>query len=359
MERNVTREPFIFITGASRSGTTLLSFVLRNHSAVFGLRELQYFGQAWDPADARRRFTTAESIEAAADMLACQERGVVARITRPEHRLKAAAFVAALGSAAAEPAKLFAAVTHHLAASAGKSIACEQTPRNIFYARELLEVYPSARVVHIVRDPRAVMASQKKRWRQRRILAQTSRPPGYESLRVWVNYHPYTIARLWSRATAAALALEGHPRVTLVRFEDLVRDPEGTVRHLCERLGIGYEPGMLDVGQVNSSHQVAVGGARRGLNSDAIDRWQVVLSAAETAITERMCAPWLRRFGYAPLASRRVAWPARAWYRLSYVAHLVGVMLVNPGRAYVQGRAVMGSRSVAHGSRPAGSGMKV
>jgi hypothetical protein len=176
---------------------------------------------------------------------------------------------------------------------------------------------------------------------------------------VWVNYHPYTIARLWSRATAAALALEGHPRFTLVQFEDLVREPEVTVRHLCGRLGIDYEAGMLEVEQVNSSYQAATGGGRRGLNSDANEKWHVVLSPAEIAITERLCAPWMRRFGYVPLASRRVTWPARAWYRLSYLGHLVGVLLVNPGRAYVQGRAVMGSRSLAHGARPAGTGMKV
>ena len=348
----------IFITGASRSGTTLLSFVLRNHSAVFGLRELQYFGQAWDPRDTGRRFTRNEAIAAAADMLACQEHGALSRDTGPVHKREAAALVAALGPAAADPAELFAAVTHGLAASAGKLIACEQTPRYIFYARELLERYPAARVVHIVRDPRAVMASQKKRWQRRRLATTTSRVPSYEALRVWVNYHPYTIARLWSRATAAALALEGHPRVTLVRFEDLVRQPEATVRRLCERLGLGYEPAMLEVGQVNSSHQSSVGGMRPGLNSGAIDMWQGVLSPAETAITERMCATSMRRFGYEPRALGHVALPARAWYRLSYVAHLAGVLLVNPGRAYVQGRALLGTRPLAQGAEPAGSGMK-
>ena len=348
----------IFITGASRSGTTLLSFVLRNHSAVFGLKELQYFGQAWDPRDRRRHFTKNEAIEAAADMLACQEHGVLARVTGTRHRREAAAIVSALGPTGTDPVELFAAVANGLAASAGKAIACEQTPRYIFYARALLELYPAAHVVHIVRDPRAVMASQKKRWQRRRLASTTSRVPSYESLRVWVNYHPYTIARLWSRATAEALALEDHPRVTLVRFEDLVREPEASVRHLCERIGIGYEPGMLDVGQVNSSHQSSVGGMRRGLNSDAIEKWQDVLSPAETDITERMCAPWMRRFGYAPRAPRIRAWPARAWYRLSYIAHLGGVLLVNPNRAYVQGRALRRSRPAAHRAEPAGTAVK-
>jgi len=337
----VTDRPIIFVTGASRSGTTLLSFVLRNHSAVFGLRELQYFGQAWDPRDGRRSFTEREAIEAAANMLARQEQGALMSVTEDAHRWEAAAIVARLGPSVLDPAALYAAVVLGLAGAAGKPIACEQTPRNIFYARALLDLYPASHVVHIVRDPRAVMASQKKRWQRRRLSSSPSRVPHYESLRVWVNYHPYTIARLWSRATAEAVALEAHPRVTLVRFEDLVLEPESTVRRLCERIGLGYEPRMLDVGQVNSSHQTAAGGTRRGLHSDAIDQWRDVLSPAEIDITESMCASWMPRMGYDFHAPRNVSWATRSWYRFSYMGHLAGVLMVNPTRAYVQGRALM------------------
>jgi hypothetical protein len=54
----VIQRKLIFITGASRSGPTLLSFVLRNHKEVFGLKELQYFGQAWDPRSSQRHLCT-------------------------------------------------------------------------------------------------------------------------------------------------------------------------------------------------------------------------------------------------------------------------------------------------------------
>jgi hypothetical protein len=337
----VTRQPIFFITGASRSGTTLLSFVLRNHSAVFGLKELQYFGQAWDPREGRRSFSRNEAIDNAAEMLARQEQGPLIHVAGPSHRREAAEIVASLGPAGTDPVELFAAVTQRLAIAGGKSIACEQTPRYIFYARALLDLYPAAHVIHMVRDPRAVMASQKMRWQRRRLARTSSRVPHYESLRVWVNYHPFTIARLWSRSTAAAQAMESHPRVTLVRFEDLVREPETTVRRICERIGIGFEPAMLDVGQVNSSHQSAVGGMRRGLNSDAIGKWQGVLTPSEVAITESYCAPLMRQFEYELAASKQVPWPAKTWYGLSYLAHLGGVLLVNPSRAYVQGRALM------------------
>ncbi|NIP95612.1 MAG: sulfotransferase, partial [Akkermansiaceae bacterium] len=42
----------------------------------------------------------------------------------------------------------------------GKRIPCTQTPRNVYYLREILGAYPDARVIWMVRDPRAVLCSQ-------------------------------------------------------------------------------------------------------------------------------------------------------------------------------------------------------
>jgi hypothetical protein len=331
----------IFITGASRSGTTLLSCVLRNHDEVLGLKELHYFGEAWDPAATERTFSRGEAIAAAALALARQEHGILVHRVGPEHRCEAAGIVDGLGDAAADPAALFAAVAHHLAAAADKSIPCEQTPRYIFYARRLLEMYPAAHVVHIVRDPRAVMASQKMRWRRRRLSVNGGAVSHYQSLRVWVNYHPYTVYRLWSGASATALALAGHPRVTLVRFEQLVQEPEVTVRLLCSRLGLRFDRMMLEVRQVNSSHEASAAGARLGLHTDAIDKWKQALTPTEIAITERLCGDLMRRFGYDCVATEGVELLGRLGYRASYLAHLCGVLLVNPRRAAVQAKSLL------------------
>jgi len=341
----VIQRKLIFITGASRSGTTLLSFVLRNHPQVFGLKELQYFGQAWDPRTSQRSFSRSSAIEAVALVFARQERGILAGRIEPEDERAATAFIDGLGAAASDPAVVFAAAVHKLAAAGGKSIPCEQTPRNIFYAQALLDLYPAAHIVHIVRDPRAVMASQKMRWQLRQMAASGAAVSRYEAIRVWVNYHPYTITRLWSRATEAALALAAHPRMTVLRFEDLVQQPESTVRELCTRLDLPYDAKMLDVGQINSSHQSSVGGARRGLHATAIDKWRQVLSATEIATTERACGPLMRRFGYESTATEPVGLPAELFQRLTYIAHLGGVLAINPRRAYIQAKALWLARS--------------
>jgi hypothetical protein len=155
------------------------------------------------------------------------------------------------------------------------------------------------------------------------------------------------------RATSAAVGLAEHPRVTLIRFEDLVQQPEATVRGLCARLALAYDAGMLDVGQINSSHQSSVGGARRGLHATAIDKWREVLSRTEISIVERDCAPLMHQFGYEDSAPGPVSLVGEWAQRLSYVAHLGGVVLVNPRRAYVQAKALVRARAQQSPAVPA------
>ena len=66
-----------------------------------------------------------------------------------------------------------------------------------------------------------------------------------------------------------------------------------------------------------------------------------ILTETEVAITERYCGRLMRRLGYdsGPVTAGSTA--VEVGYRLSYLAHLGGVLLVNPRRAYVQGRALL------------------
>lgn len=342
-----TDDRMIFVTGASRSGTTLLSFVLRSHSRVLGLPELQYFG---DIADPRRREAhpvgERQLLQAAASLYERHERGVRMAALQPcdtgkiqlGARRRARMLVDELADERRDPYGVFAETTGRLARAAGKAIPCEQTPRNIFYAEALLDIYPQARFVHMMRDPRAVMASQKKRWKRRSLLANRAALPPADALRSWVNYHPYTMGSLWAKATTEAHRLRSHPRFRIIRFEDLLAQPETTIREVCRHLDLAYEPAMLDVPQINSSHASSATGARRGFNPEAIDAWKNTLDAGEVAVTERLCRTGMVLGGYPPLGRRARTGELR--YAMSYALHAAGVLALNPRRAWIQLRAL-------------------
>jgi hypothetical protein len=343
----------IFITGASRSGTTLMSFVLRRHSQIFGLKELHYFGEYWDPRKGDAAADPARLEAAAATLINRQERGLNAHRNREDSHRRAVQLIDSIPPKWRNLSGLFYCAVLRLAEAAGRSIPCEQTPRNIFYAEALLRHYSEARVVHMMRDPRAVMASQKRRWRRRALLEDPSRLPLFQAIRSWVNYHPYTMADLWLRASREANRLASHPRFIIVRFEDLLENPEAMVRGLCASLGIDFEPEMLEIDQINSSHASSVNGLPKGFRVDAIDSWKSRLTPNEVAVTERLCGDMMARFGYELAGAGQPRGIGEMFFALTYPAHLAGAFAIDPKRAWIQLRA---AQPLRHLRSPAAGG---
>lgn len=330
----------VFVTGASRSGTTVLSRVLGNHPMILWSRELHYFGDLC-PADAARRLDDQEIEHLAAMVFSRHARNLWEKGPTPPERLRARQLRETLAPEQRTGYGLFSAAMACLAADAGKPIICEQTPRNVFYAQSILEHLPKASFVHLVRDPRAVVASQKNRWKMRMLGA--SHIPVQETIRTWVNYHPVTMARLWVSATDAGLRLADHPRFRLLRFEDLLTTPEDCVRSLCDFLEVPFERDMLLVPKWGSSN-VRHEGDNKGLAKDVLDNWETVLTASETEIVERISGGLMQRFDYVPRSPAGPRPVGSLRHNLSYPFHLLGVALTNPRRAVIQARAMLQRR---------------
>ncbi|MBV5273902.1 MAG: sulfotransferase [Lamprocystis purpurea] len=333
--------PLVFVTGASRSGTTMLARMLGSHSAIMAFDELHYFGSLWDPSDNGREFTSRKLAEIAAILLARQTRGLWGGRPSTDEQSWGRHLERDLAEHERTPAGVFAAVLMRLAKDAGKTIACEQTPRNIFYARQLLDLYPNARVIHIVRDPRAVLASQKNRWQLRRLGAHHL--PLSEMLRNRVNYHPLTMGKLWARATEEALGLVGHPRFMMLRFEDLAADPKTGAERLSGFLDLEYEPEMLEIPRWGSSN-VEHSSEQKGVSAEVVNKWRDCLSTGEARICESTCRRQMEELGYPTEflgdAHRLSALPSL----LSYPLHAMGVVALNPGRAWIHVKALFRRR---------------
>lgn len=69
--------------------------------------------------------------------------------------------------------------------------------------------------------------------------------PLTEAVRSRVNYHPITTGELWNASVSANVA--GEDGVHDLGFEDLLADPDGAVREVCDPVGVPFEAGMLAV----------------------------------------------------------------------------------------------------------------
>jgi len=291
----------------------MLGRVLGNHPDVCTFGELHFFENMVDAETVRLRPAWPESrrIALVERLISSSRDGFFARAMPGKYRDDAQKICAAATSD--DPISAYESFIHYETTRRGKSIPCEQTPRYLFFAEEILEAFPDARIINIVRDPRDVLLSQKYRWRRRRLGAASI--PRWEAFRSWFNYHPYAITRLWVSAVSVAGRLANRQRFRSVRFEDLIVDPSRIVGELCSFLDIGFSSSMLDVPQLGSS----TGQDRpeaRGIDATRTGVWRLGgLSDVEVAICQRAAAGEMEKWGYRP--EKMYAAPWKVWLRMA------------------------------------------
>ncbi len=161
--------------------------------------------------------------------------------------------------------------------------------------------------------------------------------PLKETLRDWINYHPITISRIWHTAINAADKFADSDRVMSVYFEELLAQPEATVRQICDFVRIAYSEALLQVPQVGSSSG-ADKPAQLGINAARANSWEKgsgsgepELSSAEIYLCEALNAPLMKKHNY-PLVSRRPNPVRLAIDILSFPMKLTMALLCNLDR---------------------------
>ena len=290
----------LFVVGNSRSGTTMMGRILGNHTDVFTFGELHFFGQLWSPAHTSG-LSRSDAEELASKLFCIQRIGYRKPCDPLAFQEYAQEFCADFTEYPVSPTELFSTFLLYEAKLNDKSIPCDQTPRNVFYIDEILKVYPQARIINMIRDPRDVLLSQKRKWK-RRFLGGSDLPL-IESLRDWVNYHPITISRIWHTAVNAADRFAEHNRVQTVYFEQLLNSPEKIVEDLCRFVDIEFTACMLQVPQVGSSVN-SDKPTNTGINPDRAGNWNAdnihesKLNSSEIYLNQKMNNKLMEKHNY-------------------------------------------------------------
>lgn len=144
----------------------------------------------------------------------------------------------------------------------------------------ILELWPDARFIYLVRDGRDVARSLVASGRAGNVWAAAS---------VWRDAE-----RGWRRL-CAELPAERHIEL---RYEELVREPQRELSRVCSFLGVAYSPALLDY-PARTTHA--------GPDANRPERWREQLTARELAWLERAIGRELRERAYAP-SPVRAAW---------------------------------------------------
>jgi len=295
-----SKNSFIFVVGNSRSGTTMMGRLLGRYPDIFTFHELHFFEQLWTPSDEKHYLSNAEAEKLAARLLCIERDGYLTQRNPERFFEEAQELISQIQPKNITPAAVFQAFLHYEAVKHSKKIPCDQTPRNVFYIGEILQLYPEARIINMIRDPRDVLLSQKGKWKRRTLGAKNI--PRKEVFRSWINYHPILISKLWNASIRSAEDFAEDKRVYTVRFEYLLANPEKIVQNICDFLNISFEKSLLEVPQIGSSSS-ADQPEQKGINPDRAGNWQKGgLNPNEIFLCQKITAVLMERNGYKPVS---------------------------------------------------------
>ncbi|HEX6860546.1 MAG TPA: sulfotransferase [Caulobacteraceae bacterium] len=244
----------IFLLGFARSGTTLLEQVLAGHPDVVSIEEKDTLGPALKLFPITR-----QGLDSLRD---------------PPADLLGAARASYWNEAA------------HYAGDVTGKVLIDKFPFNAACLAHIARLFPDAKVLFALRDPRDVILS---------CFRTPFRINGtvYELLRI------ENAGRFYASYMRAAHQMR---RVTPLpcldtRHEDLLDDYAGEVRRICDFVGVDLRPQMLAFEK--SERKVATPSAhqlREGLTRARSGQWRHYADQLAPAMPH--LAPWIERFGY-------------------------------------------------------------
>ena len=278
MSESLNDKPPFFVLGAQRSGTTMLRLMVNCHSQLAVPHETAFmtvfYPRIGEYGDLSKRANAERLLDDISQHHLVRRGG---HVTDRD---------AILARPIADFPDLIDAIMSEYALAQGKSRWGDKTP---FYTPDidiLWQLFPNARFVHVVRDGRDVVLSQ--------------RNIG------WMSNSLPRLAEDWRWKTTVCHkvgSVLGDQQYLEVLYEDLVTEPETTLRRVCEFVGVEFEPAMLEHERVARTVVPSESLQWHGNSVRAPDRsklfaWKRKLSRADQIIFEQVAGPALDLFGY-------------------------------------------------------------
>jgi len=275
--------PFVFVVGCPRSGTTLLQRMLDNHPLLAVANDTHFITRAAKRVLRKetRPLLTAELVDAVLSYRRFYRMGLdeAEVVAAAENCLDYATFVSRLYTLRGQKKQ--------------KTLSGEKTPDFCRKIPVLHTLFPTAHFVHILRDGRNTALSTLN-W------ATASKGPGKWSL--WKE-DPVGTCALWWRWQAGTGQRDGrelgHDHYLQVRYEDLVSEPEKNLQTIASFLGIPYSDAMANYHVGKTRHVPGLSAKSAWLPPvKNLRDWRNDMSTEDIDVFEGIAGDLLRENGY-------------------------------------------------------------
>jgi hypothetical protein len=238
----------VFLVGSERSGTTLLRLMLDHHPEIAFLSEFEFAvsrvpDNGWPDLDEYREWLTTDRIFRSYNF------DIDESLSYPD---------------------LVRSFLHQKRARENKP----RVGATVHKHFDVIErIWPDARYIHLVRDPRDVARS---------CVSMGWAGNGWTGAERWV-----TAERLWNEVKRRVAEPDRHE----LRFEQLVRRPEEELGAICRFIGVPYSERMFDY---------ATSSTYARPNAEAAEQWRRTASDWHIQLVESRVNDMLTERGYTP-----------------------------------------------------------
>lgn len=160
----------------------------------------------------------------------------------------------------------------------------EKSVENAEFATLIKKLYPDAKFVHIIRNPYSTLVSIRK------FKPHKGRYP-------YIGTFIEALENSYYYAMQNPLVLSDY---MVIRYEDLVSDPETSMRHVAKHLDVQFEPAMLNPSVLgerwkgNSISRLEF----NGISSHPLEAWKTEINPLEIDLVNTQFPHVLREFNY-------------------------------------------------------------
>lgn len=154
---------------------------------------------------------------------------------------------------------------------------------------DLLKMFDDMHIIHVIRDPRDLITS----WKPHTFA------PGNDYLDAIANCYD-------SMKIAIKNKEKNHHRYHILKFEDVVTDPENQIKLLCTHLGLEFDKKMIDIrnfkskmgGRWNPNKHSSFKDKIDTISTKPVGRWKEKLSKNDLILVELAMMDMMDKYNY-------------------------------------------------------------
>lgn len=165
------------------------------------------------------------------------------------------------------------------------SVVMDKSLDSVFYADELLKIFPEMKFLNVVRDPRAQVASMNKA--------------------IIHDFDSALNAMTWVKACSKAKdIIDKYPdKVLTIRFEDFISNEADVIHAICDFFDISFIDDMLDIDHSNEAKSISKRSALWESNYSTpiaanVDKFRKTLTDHEINVIETIAGGYMDHYGY-------------------------------------------------------------